>query len=577
MASTDIQYKTLNQLVQLQLNYIAANAPTTLTLPLGPFVTAICYATAFVALVLQRLVQLVLKASRLSTATGDDVDSFIADFGMSPREEGTKARGTVTVSKLVNAPSAIFIPNGSLFKTASSPALKFYAVADTTKSGYSAVDGGYFLAAGNTSVDITVEAELAGTEYNVGVGQISVIGSSIPGVDSAANGAAFATGADAETDAEVKLRFVNYIQGLSKATTAAISAALDTLGTDVSHSISEYNGPGDTPDGTISVYIDDGYGTAGSLVASASAAIDAVRPAGIRVDVVAATPVQVYVLARIDVKKNFTQDLLALEKVLRSAVVELINAGKIPGDTLHISTLYRAIFNAASDGTDISTTIALVPSSTTTVLNVASTLDMSVGQSLEISGYTTLSKKLPTVQEIVSETQIRIDPPLTAAPIAGTVVRAFSITDEQITDIHGLLLLKAATASTTTIAGSTASKVYVSSTTGILAGHKLIITNESNPSAPVCFVPDIAVNDYPSVASVGSDGGGAFINLSSPVGVMNSDSTWTSTAPPTGCKVVAVDSTTNSNGSADVVPATNEVVRIKAVANNSILLKLEPE
>src|SRR6058998_521692 len=93
-----IQFRTLNQLVQLQQDYLVANLPATLSRPLGPFIVAITYASALVGLVLQRLIQLVLAAARLSTSSGDDVDSFVADFNLA-RLPSAAATGLVTFSR----------------------------------------------------------------------------------------------------------------------------------------------------------------------------------------------------------------------------------------------------------------------------------------------------------------------------------------------------------------------------------------------------------------------------------------------------------------------------------------------
>lgn len=119
-AGSAIQYKTLAQLVQIQLDYITANIPVTLSKPLGPFITAIAYAAALVGLVLQRLVQLALLAARLSTAVGPDVDSFIGDYQLT-RLPAVAASGQVTFGRFSPAPSQIIVPTGAIVQTSPSP------------------------------------------------------------------------------------------------------------------------------------------------------------------------------------------------------------------------------------------------------------------------------------------------------------------------------------------------------------------------------------------------------------------------------------------------------------------------
>src|SRR6266850_2171394 len=126
-AGSAIQYKTLNQLVQMQMDFIVANIPATLSKPLGPFLTALCYATGLVALVMQRLVQLALLAARLSTATADDVDSFVGDFQIT-RLPAVPATGQVTFGRFTSAPGPILVPVGALVTTSGAPSSKYQVV-----------------------------------------------------------------------------------------------------------------------------------------------------------------------------------------------------------------------------------------------------------------------------------------------------------------------------------------------------------------------------------------------------------------------------------------------------------------
>ncbi|MEX7031704.1 baseplate J/gp47 family protein, partial [Pseudomonas aeruginosa] len=59
---------------------------------------------------------------------------------------------------------------------------------------------------------------------------ISLIGSSIPGVDTVSNAAAFSNGVNAEPDAALRARFILFINALSKSTDAAIGYAITSLG-----------------------------------------------------------------------------------------------------------------------------------------------------------------------------------------------------------------------------------------------------------------------------------------------------------------------------------------------------------
>lgn len=576
MATTDIQYKTLDQLVQLQLNYISANAPTTLTLPLGPFITAICYATGLVALVIQRLGQLILKAARLSTSTGDDVDSFIADYGLS-RLPGVKARGEVTFSTFSPATSSIFIPNGVLVQTSAKPAIQFQVVADTTQPAYSSSDGGYYLLAGSTSADTSVEALEIGSNANIGAGQINSIASSVSGIDTCVNGAAFTTGSDAETDEELRIKFIHYIQGLSKATPIAIASALDGLQSGLSYSIVEFNGPNATPNGVVEVHIDDGTGSAGPLVAAASAAVGRVRPAGVRVDLTAASPLTLGICARVDIDKAITPDILILRKILRNSLAAGINSNHAPGETFHYSNIYRYLFNAISPGDAVSTEIIFSPPSTNSVLQVLSTEGLAVGQMVEVTGFTTLSGLLPTVKSIDGTNQFTLASPLTAAPIAGTLVEGFTIKPKQIRDIHSVVLQGTVQAVTTIKASpvSTSTDFYCTSVTGMSSGV-IIITDESDPLNPISYQNAPGQLELLSYTGVDVPNSKISVTAENKVGIIAADGTWTETAPPAGATVVTMSSTSNSNGMGDVIPTASQVTRARLAGANHVFLKLEP-
>lgn len=86
---------------------------------------------------------------------------------------------------------------------------------------YETVAEGTLLAA-STSVDIQVACTIAGEFGNVGPGLITVLKTTIPEIDSVTNAAEFDNGSDKETEEERRVRFVEYIDTLTRGTDAAI-------------------------------------------------------------------------------------------------------------------------------------------------------------------------------------------------------------------------------------------------------------------------------------------------------------------------------------------------------------------
>ncbi len=202
-------------------------AQQVLDFTIGSILRAVVESVAGVALFLQSLVLQVLTLTRASTSQGPDLDSWMADYGLT-RLPAVAASGTVTFSRFTPTLQAV-VPVGAQVITADGSET-FAVTLDATNAAYSAALGGYVLAPGVASVNVTVAANSPGSAGNVVSGAISFIGTAIPGVDTVTNAAAFTNGLDAESDAALRLRFVAYIASLSKATKGAVGYASTRLG-----------------------------------------------------------------------------------------------------------------------------------------------------------------------------------------------------------------------------------------------------------------------------------------------------------------------------------------------------------
>lgn len=249
---------------------------------------AILEAVAGVGLWLQYVALVILSRNRLSTSTGDDVDSFIEDFGLT-RESGVAATGVVTFTSFSYADTSATILVGALVKTVAGV---IYAVTeDTTLSIWSSDAGGYVRAAGVQSITVPVECTSTGTSGNVAAGAICLLGTAISGIDVVTNAAALTNGTDGETDSEVRTRFANWISSLARATLASIIKAVEAVSSDIQcQGVENVDTAGNFYPGNVVLYIDDGSGdVSDAIIAEAYSAADEERAAGVSIQVVRPT------------------------------------------------------------------------------------------------------------------------------------------------------------------------------------------------------------------------------------------------------------------------------------------------
>jgi uncharacterized phage protein gp47/JayE len=328
-----------------------ASSVRILDLTIGSILRAVFESVAAVALWLQAMIMQLLATTRASTSSGADLDSWIADYGMTPRLTAVAATGQVTFSRFTNTQPAL-IPVGQLLKTADG-SQSFTVTIDTNNAAYSAVLAGYQIAAGVSSLTVPVSAVTGGSGGNVAAGTITTIGSPIAYVDTATNAAAFTNGLDAETDDQLRARFQAYVAGLSKATKSAVAYAITSLGTTYTYTITEnqqYGGA--TDNGYFYVVVDDGTGAPTSTVLSTVYnAIDVVRPVAIRFGVFGPTLVTVPVVLTATIASGY--DTVATKALVQTAIQSYINSLGL-GNSLHYTRLLQVAYDASPGVTNIS-------------------------------------------------------------------------------------------------------------------------------------------------------------------------------------------------------------------------------
>ncbi len=265
-----------SQLVSSFATAAQASAQAALNFTKGSVLLAIAQATSGVVLWLQAIILQLLTLTRASTSVGSDLHSWGADYGFFPLE-ASASTGQVTFSRFTASMQAV-VPVGAGVQTTDGTQA-FTVTLDTTNSAYNAGLGGYVLPINTASVNVPVQAVLAGSGGNVQSATITALTKPITGVDTVTNAAAFVNGIDAESDPAFRLRFVSYLSSLSKSTYAAIAYAVNSIQQVVSYTITEnyaYNGT--YQPGYFYVVADDGTGSpSGQLLTNVSNAIESVR------------------------------------------------------------------------------------------------------------------------------------------------------------------------------------------------------------------------------------------------------------------------------------------------------------
>lgn len=340
-------------LVRSQVTAIQGAASTLVDLTVGSILRAVVEANAAVMLWLQGLILQVLAITRAATSSGADLDSWVNDFGVY-RQAASAASGLVTFARFTPTMQAV-VPVGATVQNTDG-SQKYAVTLDTTNGTYSAILGGYVLAAGVASINVTVQAVVAGLAGNAVIGGVNSLGQAIAGVDAVTNAAAFTNGADAESDANLRTRFIAWVASLSKATKGAIGYAITSLKSGVSYSITENQlYAGTTQYGYFYVVVDDGTGyPSGTFLSSVSNAIEAVRGFTIQFGVFAPVVIPANVSMNITTAAGY--DHTATAALVTLAIQNYLNS-LVLGQTLTYSRLAQVAYDASPGVTNVTSVL----------------------------------------------------------------------------------------------------------------------------------------------------------------------------------------------------------------------------
>ncbi len=323
-----------------------ARAKQPIDTAIGSLFRAIFEAGSGVALWLQSLIFDLIARTRLSTSSGSDVDTFLADFGQQ-RVGANKASGNVTFSRFT-ATNQAFIPDGSLVQF-SDGSIKFQVIPDLANAAYSDVLHGYTVNIGVSSVQAQVEALVAGSSGNAQIGQINTLGQGIPYIDTVNNISDLSGGSDQETDAQAKTSFQLYINSLSEATLAAVQRAISSISTNIRYYIQENKTlAGADTSGFFYAVVDDGSGSPSSqFISDTYSAVDRVKALGISFAVYPPIALPVSIAATLILDPAAAYDPAAIRLAVKNAIIAYVN-GLGVNVPLSYTRLLTVIYGAAA-------------------------------------------------------------------------------------------------------------------------------------------------------------------------------------------------------------------------------------
>ncbi|HEU0015546.1 MAG TPA: hypothetical protein VFQ45_17855 [Longimicrobium sp.] len=289
---------------------------------------------------------LVYQSGFVDTATGPNLDRVVAVLGIT-RNEPDFATGEVTFERDPGATQEITIPVGTLVTTEENPEKK------PVKKAYLTREEGR-LRAGDTAVDVKVQAEERGADLFTESETVVVMPRPVPGIKTVHNKRPIRfLGRGRETDEELRDRAKKALLASGRASATAIENALLALpyvrGVRVRESFPATTLGDPAPDappargrGEVDVFVDglrsDNYDRLRDRV-------NEVRAAGVYVRLMPAVAINTQVTLRITADPAVTRDQVpVLERNVRDRVIDFMDRLRM-GNPLLFSQLTREVLN----------------------------------------------------------------------------------------------------------------------------------------------------------------------------------------------------------------------------------------
>lgn len=327
VTTTPSTLTTLNQddLVQFMVNQWAALIGQQPVLSDSDPALALFRADALQGEYLTALALAIVAAARLSTSTGGDVDTFVADYGLT-RLPAIAAQGTVTLGALTAPSQSVAIAAGTVIQVQGG-AIQYQLIADTTQAAWNASLNAYVLPVGQTSISATAQALIGGSAYNAPANALTQFATPVGGVDTVTNPGAIINGLDAESDAALKARFALFFPSLSQGTDAAVQYAAMSVKQGLSLKVlSNVNQNGAAQNGFFTVVVaDNGAAPSAALLAQLTTQILAVRALTVNFAAVAPSFVTVDYAMTLELVANPTEPTDTIVSNVETAVSAYIN------------------------------------------------------------------------------------------------------------------------------------------------------------------------------------------------------------------------------------------------------------
>jgi uncharacterized phage protein gp47/JayE len=274
-----LQLQNFTTLVSNAAAAVQGAATQLIDLTIGSTLRAILEANAAMALWMQWLIVQLLATTRAATSNGPDLDSWVAEFSLA-RLAASSAAGQVTFSRFTPTQPALIPPGATVRTTDGSQS--FTVITDTTNAAWNPTQNGYMLGAGIASLTVTITANTTGSIGNVQAGAITLLATTISGIDTVTNAAPLVGGLDAESDAALRRRFSSYLASRARGTPLAIGNAILSVRQGLTYTLQENLAPDGTARmGSFIVTVDDGTGfPATALLTQVASAVEAMRPIG---------------------------------------------------------------------------------------------------------------------------------------------------------------------------------------------------------------------------------------------------------------------------------------------------------
>jgi hypothetical protein len=349
----NLNLKSFNQLVTDQVAAIQAQSNVLIDFSIGAILRAFTESTSGIALWLESLALSVLAVTRAATSNGDDLASFVQDFGMTTLP-GAPSSGVETFSRF-SPVIQVLIPVGTPIQT-SDGSQQFVVVVDPSYPSYSASQAGYIVPSNTASLDVPIQSLNQEAAANVTAGSITVMTQAIIGIDFISNAAPTAGGQDPEKDPAIRIRFVAYIASLARGTRAAIAYSIMSVQSGLLFSNVENTNyvTGMPQPGFFFVVLDDGSGNPpSSLLTAVFNAIDLYRAEGVEFAVY--PPTLVYAAIAMTITTGPTYDHGTIALIVQSAITAYVDT-LLDGAALAYTRLIQVAFDASPGVINVSNT-----------------------------------------------------------------------------------------------------------------------------------------------------------------------------------------------------------------------------